>query len=122
MGTPRNGPSGRSPCASARALSKRRITTALIAPSVRSMRSMAPSTSSRGLTAPARTSSAWPTASAHSMSSPTLASLREARPPKTVYDRGVATEDLDLYVDADDESFETMTALAIAHGWGDGLP
>jgi hypothetical protein len=31
-------------------------------------------------------------------------------------------DDLDLYVDADDESFETMTALAAAHRWGDGLP
>ena len=31
-------------------------------------------------------------------------------------------DELDLFVDADDESFETMTALALAHRWGDGLP
>src|SRR3954471_19605568 len=83
---------------------------------------MAAATSSRGLTAPVRTMVAWATASAQSMASPTIGRIRQARRSETVYDRGMAIEDLDLFVDADDESFETMAALAIAHGWGDGLP
>ena len=30
--------------------------------------------------------------------------------------------DVGLFIDADDESFETMSVLAREQGWGDGLP
>lgn len=62
-GTPRKGPSGSSPAAASRALSKRGVTTALSSGSRRSMRSIASSTSSAGLASPVRTNSAWAVAS-----------------------------------------------------------
>src|SRR5215218_10301868 len=68
MGTPRNGPSGRSPAASVRAASKRSRITALSCGLTRSMRSIAASTSSLGLTSPRRTRSTRPVASIHVVS------------------------------------------------------
>ncbi len=58
-GTPRNGPLGRSVLAAvSRAWSNQRITTALRAGSMRSMRSIAASSSSLGDTSPDATSAA----------------------------------------------------------------
>lgn len=57
-GTPRNGPSGSTDAACARADSNSGVITALSCGLIRSMRSIAASTSSRGLACPVATSSA----------------------------------------------------------------
>src|SRR3954447_2315690 len=78
IGTPRNGPSGSSPAASVRASSNRSRRTASSCGLTFSMRAMAASTSSAGLTSPRRTSSACPVASSHvvSVTSRKVAGLR----------------------------------------------
>jgi hypothetical protein len=68
IGTPRNGPSGRSAAASARASSKRVRMTASSFGFTDSMRVIAASTNSAGLTSPRRTSSACAVASSHVVS------------------------------------------------------
>ena len=68
-GTPRKGPSGISPAACARALSNKGWMTALSSGLSFSMRVIAPSTNSAGVTWPVRTSSACAVASSHAMSS-----------------------------------------------------
>src|SRR4051794_5901058 len=68
IGTPRNGPSGSSPDASVRAASNRSRSTASSCGFTFSMRAMAASTSSAGLTSPRRTSSACSVASSHVVS------------------------------------------------------
>src|SRR5215472_10691459 len=67
-GTPRNGPSGTSPAASARAWSNRVLITASSRGFTASMRPMAASTSSAGLASPRRASSACAVASSHVVS------------------------------------------------------
>ena len=64
-GTPRNGPSGSAARAVSRAWSNQRITTALSTGSMRSIRSMAASSNSSGVTSPSWTRAAWSTASIH---------------------------------------------------------
>jgi hypothetical protein len=74
IGTPRNGPSGRSPSASSRAASNRVRITASSCGLTASIRAMAASASSLGLTSPRRTRSACAVASSHvvSVMPPTL--------------------------------------------------
>src|SRR5215469_3406295 len=79
IGTPRKGPSGRSPAASTRAWSNRvRMTASSFAFTV-SMRPIAASTSSAALTSPRRTSSACAVASSHVVSLIRHAALRVVR-------------------------------------------
>src|ERR1700679_1893677 len=69
MGTPRKGPSGSDPAASARARSNSGWMTAFSSGFNFSIRAMAPSTNSAGEASPFRTSSAWAVASIHAVSS-----------------------------------------------------
>ncbi len=75
-GTPRNGPSGNAAPAAARAFSYSGVITAFSVGLSASMRPIAASTSSGGVTSPVAASSACPVASSHARSSATIAPLR----------------------------------------------
>ena len=82
IGTPRNGPAGRSEAAAwARARSNWRVITEPSSGSSLSMRAIAASTSSSGFTSPRRTSSAWAVASSSERESAIAPMLRLGRRP-----------------------------------------